>query len=72
MDAFVVIFLAAFLLYCIPSIILTVRLARAKKPEKTCPPHSWTYKGHGEYTYMACSKCTMIPGMDPLEENDDR
>lgn len=72
MDAFVVIFLAAFLMYCIPSIILSIRLARMKKPEKTCPPHSWTYKGHGEHTFMACSKCPMIPGLDLPEESDER
>ncbi len=71
MDGFFLILLAGFLLYWIPSIILTIKLSKMKKPEKACPPHSWVHKGHGQYTYMACSKCPMIPGMELPEESDE-
>lgn len=72
MDAFIVIFLAAFLLYCIPSILLTIKPAGVKEPEKAlCPPHKWEYRGHGEYQYMVCGACHKFPGIDLSGEVKD-
>lgn len=70
MDAFVLIFLAAFLMYAIPSIIMAARLAQIKKPEKACPPHKWEYRGLVPHQYMICGRpeCRMIPGLDAKEE----